>query len=125
MYFETQQLEDHVTGMSKLHNDPEIRIIGGVGDNKIPVSTNIPSTLEDDFLKGGGFCNLLCSEVDLCKPDSFCITMPTSILIEPTPILNPSLVKWSIQVVWQSNTFGLVLKYAENMSGCNTLVHFR
>ena len=111
--------------MLQLHNGPEIRIIGGEGDNKIPVSTNIPSTLEDDFLKGGGFCNLLCSEVDLCKPDSFCITMPTSILIEPTPILNPSLVKWSIQVVWQSNIFGEILKYAENMSGCNTLVHFR
>ena len=57
------------------------------------------STLEDDFLKGGGFCNLLCSELDLCKPNCFHITMSTSIPIDQALILIPHMIKPSSMLV--------------------------
>ena len=57
------------------------------------------STLEDDFLKGGGFRNELCSELDLCKPNCFHITMSTSLPIDQALILISYIIKPSRMLV--------------------------
>ena len=57
------------------------------------------STLEDDFLKGSGFRNELRSELDLCKPNCFHITMSTSIPIDQVLILILHMIKPSSMLV--------------------------